>query len=194
MKAYRNAVMGLDAPQFTILEYPLIILFILIGAILLMSSSDLVSMFLAIELQSYGLYIFARNYEWSMSAGPQALNNPSAKRSYSTKISPVKVYHNVDLQKLQILAENKGKAGVYRFTNLTNLLACGKSYVGSSVNLYIRFYVYYNINCPSGAFLSRVVWEKDLVKQKTKKNYSLICRALLKYGYSAPPPPPAATL
>jgi len=62
VKAYRNAVMGLDAPQFTILEYPLIILFILIGAILLMSSSDLVSMFLAIELQSYGLYIFATLY------------------------------------------------------------------------------------------------------------------------------------
>ena len=72
VKAYRNAVMGLDAPQFTILEYPLIILFILIGAILLMSSSDLVSMFLAIELQSYGLYIFAtlyRNSEWSTSGG-----------------------------------------------------------------------------------------------------------------------------
>jgi NADH:ubiquinone oxidoreductase subunit 2 (subunit N) len=44
--------MGLDAPQF-------IILFILIGAILLMSSSDLVSMFLAIELQSYGLDFLA---------------------------------------------------------------------------------------------------------------------------------------
>lgn len=44
------------------LEYPLVILFILIGAILLMSSSDLVSMFLAIELQSYGLYIFATLY------------------------------------------------------------------------------------------------------------------------------------
>jgi NADH:ubiquinone oxidoreductase subunit 2 (subunit N) len=43
-------------------EYPLIILFILIGAILLMSSSDLVSMFVAIELQSYGLYIFATLY------------------------------------------------------------------------------------------------------------------------------------
>ena len=53
-------------------EYPLIILFILIGAILLMSSSDLISMFLAIELQSYGLYIFAtlhRDSEWSTSAG-----------------------------------------------------------------------------------------------------------------------------
>ena len=72
VKAYRNVVMGIDAPQFTTLAYSLIILFILIGAILLMSSSDLVSMFLAIELQSYGLYILAtlyRNSEWSTSAG-----------------------------------------------------------------------------------------------------------------------------
>jgi NADH-ubiquinone oxidoreductase chain 2 len=46
-KAYRNAVIGVDAPQFTILEYSAIILFIL---------------FLAIELQSYGLYIFATLY------------------------------------------------------------------------------------------------------------------------------------
>ena len=72
VKAYRNVVMGIDAPQFTTLAYSLIILFILIGAILLMSSSDLISMFLAIELQSYGLYILAtlyRNSEWSTSAG-----------------------------------------------------------------------------------------------------------------------------
>jgi NADH-ubiquinone oxidoreductase chain 2 len=58
-------------PQ-TVNQYPLIILFILIGAILLMSSNDLVSMFLAIELQSYGLYIFAtlyRDSELSTSAG-----------------------------------------------------------------------------------------------------------------------------
>jgi NADH-ubiquinone oxidoreductase chain 2 len=58
--------------QFTITELPLIILFILIGAIFLMSSSDLVSMFLAVELQSYGLYIFAtlyRNSELATSAG-----------------------------------------------------------------------------------------------------------------------------
>jgi NADH-ubiquinone oxidoreductase chain 2 len=64
--------MGIEDPKFAILEYPLIILFILIGAILLMSSSDLVSMFLAIELQSYGLYILStlyRNSERSTSAG-----------------------------------------------------------------------------------------------------------------------------
>jgi hypothetical protein len=58
--------------QIRIIEYPLVILFILIGAMFLMSSCDLVSMFLSIELQSYGLYILAtlyRNSEYATSAG-----------------------------------------------------------------------------------------------------------------------------
>jgi len=53
-------------------EYAVVILFILIGATFLMSSSDLVSLFIAIELQSYGLYILAtlyRNSELSTTAG-----------------------------------------------------------------------------------------------------------------------------
>ena len=58
--------------QFRIIEYPLILLFIITGAILLVSSSDLVSIFLSIELQSYGLYLLStiyRNSELSTSAG-----------------------------------------------------------------------------------------------------------------------------
>jgi len=58
--------------QYTILEYTLIILFIIMGSILLISSSDLVSIFLTIELQSYGLYLLCtiyRNSESSTSAG-----------------------------------------------------------------------------------------------------------------------------
>jgi len=58
--------------QFKITEYPLIILFIVTGAILLMSTNDLVSIFLAIELQSYGLYILStiyRNSELSTTGG-----------------------------------------------------------------------------------------------------------------------------
>jgi hypothetical protein len=37
-------------------------------------------------------------------------------RAYSTNNSfvPVKIYKNADLHKLQILQENKGKAGIYR--------------------------------------------------------------------------------
>lgn len=58
--------------QFTIIEYSLIILFIITGATFLMSSSDIVSIFLSIELQSYGLYLLCslyRNSELSTSAG-----------------------------------------------------------------------------------------------------------------------------
>jgi len=58
--------------EFKIIEYPLIILFIIIGAILLISSSDLVSIFLSIELQSYGLYLLStlyRNSELATTSG-----------------------------------------------------------------------------------------------------------------------------
>jgi NADH-ubiquinone oxidoreductase chain 2 len=58
--------------QFKIIEYSLIILFILTGGIFLVSSNDLISMFLSIELQSYGLYLLCsiyRNSELSVNAG-----------------------------------------------------------------------------------------------------------------------------
>jgi len=58
--------------QYKILEYPLIILFILIGGVFLMSSADLITIFLSIELQSYGLYLLCsiyRNSESSTYAG-----------------------------------------------------------------------------------------------------------------------------
>jgi hypothetical protein len=58
--------------QFRILEYSLIIVFVLSGGVFLMSASDLISIFLAIELQSYGLYIMStlyRDSEQSTSGG-----------------------------------------------------------------------------------------------------------------------------
>src|SRR6187402_2898569 len=60
------------AEQFKIIEYPLIILFVISGAVFLVSTSDLVSIFLSIELQSYGLYILStlyRNSELATSGG-----------------------------------------------------------------------------------------------------------------------------
>jgi NADH-ubiquinone oxidoreductase chain 2 len=55
-----------------IAEYPLILLFVISGAIFLMSTNDLVSVFLSIELQSYGLYILStiyRNSELATTGG-----------------------------------------------------------------------------------------------------------------------------
>lgn len=53
-------------------DYSLIVLFSSLGSSLLISSSDLVSMYLSIELQSFGLYILAtlyRDYESSTASG-----------------------------------------------------------------------------------------------------------------------------
>ncbi len=52
----------------TISEYSLMILFTSMGATLLLSSSDLVSMYLSIELQSFAVYIIATLYRDSESA------------------------------------------------------------------------------------------------------------------------------
>ena len=69
---YNSNIINKTGEQFKILEYPLIILFIITGATFLVSSSDIVSIFLSIELQSYGLYLLStlyRNSELATSAG-----------------------------------------------------------------------------------------------------------------------------
>ena len=78
----------------------------------------------------------------------------------------VKLYENVDKDKLLIIRENKAKVGVYRFFNLTN----GKSYVGSSSNLARRFREYLSIY---------------YLELQLEKGRSSICTALLKHGYSS---------
>ena len=64
----RTKISNKMGEQFRILEYSLIIVFVLSGAAFLMSASDLVSIFLAIELQSYGLYIISTLYRDSEQA------------------------------------------------------------------------------------------------------------------------------
>jgi hypothetical protein len=83
-------------------------------------------------------------------------------RFYSTApLVAVKIYENADKDKLKILKENKGKAGVYRWVNIEN----GRSYIGSSVNLTRRFQDYFS--------------PKHLIKNKM-----VIYKALIKHGYS----------
>jgi len=64
----KTKIINKMAQQFRILEYSLIILFVISGGVLLMSASDLVSVFLSIELQSYGLYIISTLYRDSEQA------------------------------------------------------------------------------------------------------------------------------
>jgi hypothetical protein len=72
------------------------------------------------------------------------------------------VYSNADTCKTIILSDNKGRSGIYRWINLTS----NKSYIGSAVNLKERFVNYYNVN------------------HLMANDSMLICRALIKYGYS----------
>lgn len=82
-----------------------------------------------------------------------------------TTITIARTYDNADLQKQQICSDNKNKTGVYKWTLVTS----GKSYVGSSLDLSIRFKNYFNIS---------------YFERESKTNNSLIYRALLKHGYS----------
>lgn len=69
---YRTKIINKMGEHLKIIEYPLILLFVISGAVFLMSTSDLVSIFLAIELQSYGLYLLStiyRNSELSTTGG-----------------------------------------------------------------------------------------------------------------------------
>jgi GIY-YIG catalytic domain len=57
-------------------------------------------------------------------------------------IVPIVSYSNAEKDKHTIYKENKGKCGVYRWTNLIN----GKSYIGSAISLAGRFSTYYSFN------------------------------------------------
>nr|QCW06914.1 hypothetical protein [Drechslerella brochopaga] len=75
---------------------------------------------------------------------------------------PVKLYANANIQKSDIIKENKGISGVYMWENKEN----GYKYIGSSEILSRRFLQYYN------------------TKHLLKNSYMVIYRALLKHGYS----------
>src|SRR5277367_2779147 len=59
--------------QFTIIEYALIIIFVITGATLLLASGDLGSIYLCIELQSFSLYIISAMHRNSESSTGSAL-------------------------------------------------------------------------------------------------------------------------
>ena len=69
----KNLISNKSGEQFRIIEYALIIVFILCGAVFLISTGDLISVFLSIELQSYGLYILSTLYRDSESATASGL-------------------------------------------------------------------------------------------------------------------------
>ncbi len=76
---------------------------------------------------------------------------------------PIMVYSNLDSDKPKILADNKGKAGIYMWTYKNS----NKTYVGSAYDLSLRLKYYFN--------KSYLEHDKNLY----------ICNALLHYSYSS---------
>ena len=132
--------------QYTILEYTLIILFIIMGSILLISSSDLVSIFLTIELQSYGLYLLCtiyRNSESSTSAGlTYFLLGGLASCFILLGISLI--YANLGITYLD---------SFYIINNLSNIVI---EHELKNINLYIISYIPYCLLLISIGFLFKI--------------------------------------
>lgn len=82
-----------------------------------------------------------------------------------SNVKPVIIYSDLTAEIKIIFKDNKGKSGIYRWTNTIT----GTTYVGSAVNLTRRLRDYFSIK---------------FLKKEILKNKSLIYRALLKYGYS----------
>lgn len=72
VKEYIN-ILNKVSEQFTIIEYALIIIFVITGATLLLTSADLGSIYLCIELQSFSLYIISSMHRNSESSTGSAL-------------------------------------------------------------------------------------------------------------------------
>ncbi len=72
VKQYIN-ILNKVSEQFTIIEYALIIIFVITGATLLLTSADLGSIYLCIELQSFSLYIISSMHRNSESSTGSAL-------------------------------------------------------------------------------------------------------------------------
>ena len=74
------------------------------------------------------------------------------------------VYINADIQKLDILRDNKNKSGIYCWENKIT----GKLYIGSAKNITNRLYDYFNNKYT------------EFILRKTR---SLILESILKYGF-----------
>ena len=68
-----KTIINKTSEQFSIVEYTLIIIFVVSGATLLLSSADLGSIYLCVELQSFSLYIISSMHRNSESSTGSAL-------------------------------------------------------------------------------------------------------------------------
>ena len=147
---FNSFILNKMSEQFRIIEYPLLILFVVIGGVFLISSSDLISIFLSIELQSYGLYILCavyRNSEQATSGGLTYFLLGGLSSCFILLASGL-LYGN---------SGNTSFDGLYVINNISNINENMVNNILTSINsLYDSYYINFSLVIMSVGFLFKV--------------------------------------
>jgi NADH-ubiquinone oxidoreductase chain 2 len=147
---YSTKIINKMAEQFKIIEYPLILLFIVSGALFLVSTSDLVSIFLSIELQSYGLYLLSTLYR----------NSELATKAGLTYFLLGGLSSCFILLGTSLLYTNSGSSnldGIYVITSLSDITHASPEVTdNNNVYLYTSYYINLSLLILSVGFLFKV--------------------------------------
>lgn len=144
----KTTILNTTSEQYKIVEYPLIMLFIIIGGIFLMGSNDTISLFLSIELQSYGLYILCtvyRNSESSTSAGLTYFLLGALASCFI-------------LLSTSILYANSGCTSLENLSVISSISEVVKEYnnENNTINWYSYYYLYISMIILSVGFLFKI--------------------------------------
>jgi NADH-ubiquinone oxidoreductase chain 2 len=146
---YRTKIVDKMGEQFKIIEYPLILLFIITGAVFLVSTSDLVSIFLSIELQSYGLYLLSTLYR----------NSELATNGGLTYFLLGGLSSCFILLGTSLLYANSGTTnldGIYVITSLSDIDGAPEDNISNTLFLYKSYYINFSLLILSVGFLFKV--------------------------------------
>jgi len=141
--------------QFRIIEYSLIMLLALTGIIFLISNSDLISLFLCIELQSYGLYLICTTYKNSELA-------TSAGLTYFLLGGLASCFILLGIGLLYTNSANVNLDGLYVINNLSNIID------ENTNNWYESYYISYSLLILSIGLLFKIsaapfhIWSPDV--------------------------------
>jgi NADH-ubiquinone oxidoreductase chain 2 len=118
--------------QYKVSEYCLLLLFILTGALFLMLNNDLINLFLALELQSYGLYLISTIYKDSE-------NSTKAGLTYFLLGGLSSCIILLGLGLLYINLGNTSLENIYIMYDLSNLFG---NYIDYYMNIYSKDFIY----------------------------------------------------
>ena len=150
LTSFNSFILNKMSEQYRIIEYSLIILFVLIGGVFLMSSSDLISIFLSLELQSYALYILCVIYRDSERATSGGLTYFLLGGLSSCFI----------LLAFGLLYGNSGNTGYDGLYTITNISSVKDNVVNSLesllTSLYQSYYLNFSLTIMSIGFLFKI--------------------------------------